>query len=65
MNGMTIIKHSRERVRFVCGNCGCEWKAQERETEIVYHIEKAKNLYFMDCPKCGKMRIEGERRNKP
>jgi transposase-like protein len=65
---MTIIKHGdiQERVRFVCENCGCEWKAQEIEAEqAVYCMEKHKTLYFMDCPECGKIRVEGEKGNKP
>lgn len=64
MNSMTILKHgdNQERVRFVCDNCGCEWKAKEIETELVYPIEKHKTLYFMDCPECGKIRVKGERR---
>lgn len=62
---MTIIKHGdiRECVHFVCGNCGCEWKAQVIEAELVYHIEKHKTLYFMDCPECGKIRVEGQYRS--
>lgn len=62
---MTIIKHGdiRECVRFMCDNCGCEWKAQEIETVQAYHGDKT--LYFMNCPECGKIRVEGERRNKP
>jgi predicted RNA-binding Zn-ribbon protein involved in translation (DUF1610 family) len=62
---MTIIKHGniQERVRFVCDNCGCEWKAQEIETELVYHVEKQKTLYFMNCPECGKIRVEGQYRS--
>lgn len=62
MNGMTIIKHgdNQERVRFVCGNCGCEWKAQEVEAEQAYHGDETLH-YFMDCPECGKIFVEGER----
>ena len=32
---MTIIKHGnpKERLRFVCPECGCEWRARVGETE--------------------------------
>lgn len=41
------------------------WKAQEIETVQAFHMGNGEMLYFMDCPECGKIRVEGERRNKP
>lgn len=63
MNGMTIIKHGdiRECVRFMCDNCGCEWEAKEIETVQAFHMGNGEMMYFMDCPECGKIRVEGER----
>lgn len=58
---MTIIKHGdiRECVRFVCDNCGCEWKAQEIEACLAYHGDEKR--YYMNCPECGEIFVEGER----
>ena len=60
---MTILKHgdTPECVRYVCGNCGYEWKALEIH---VYNKASNETRYFRDCPECGKIRVEGERRNK-
>lgn len=46
---MTIIKHGtpKERLRFVCPDCGCEWKARVGESK--YTILG----YQMICPDCG------------
>ncbi len=46
---MTIIKHGKpkERLRFVCPDCGCEWKARVGESN--YTIIG----YKMICPDCG------------
>lgn len=45
---MTIIKHGspKERLRFACPDCGCEWKARVGETE------KSLLGYQMRCPDC-------------
>lgn len=57
---MTIIKHGdiQECVRFVCENCGHEW---ETPALHVHNMASNETLYFMDCPECGKIRVEGEK----
>lgn len=46
---MTIIKHGnpKERLRFVCPDCGCEWKARVGESKYTFLG------YQMICPDCG------------
>lgn len=47
---MTIIKHGKpkERLRFICHDCGCEWKARVGETDQNMILG-----YRMKCPDCG------------
>lgn len=46
---MKIIKHGnpKERLRFVCPDCGCEWKARVGESKYTFLG------YQMICPDCG------------
>lgn len=60
MNSMTIIKQGDIRgcVRFVCENCGHEWKVPKLH---VYNRASNETWYFMDCHECGKKRVKGEK----
>jgi len=51
---MTIIKHGnpKERIYFICPECGCEWRARVAEADQL--IVGGMLLYCcMDCPDCG------------
>ena len=49
---MKITKHGK-CMNFVCENCGCEWRAVEKECKEVGFFE-APPRYLYKCPECGK-----------